>query len=246
MFDVDPRRRMTIEEVCAHPWLQSHQARGPAVPPPSVETEEQRATYMAEMSRRFHTHIESKCVLNLFVLNTGLLGVLFYRGCFGFHAGSGLPLSCGNHAVVRDQTQILLARRVGTLFNVALFIPAMTRLTRSICAPLCVCVCVCVCVCACVCVCVCARYPRRRDYRTTAGSVTIDTLADAATRYAADRPFASAVCEGVVEVFRRPSGHDASQAGGVLDFPVFKAWHDDDRNAVCFEWVTNVPVTLPR
>jgi len=72
MFDVDPRRRMSIEEVCAHPWLQSHQARGPAVPPASVETEEQRATYMAEMSRRFHTHIESKCVLNLIIFNTGL------------------------------------------------------------------------------------------------------------------------------------------------------------------------------
>ena len=67
------------------------------------------------------------------------------------------------------------------------------------------------------------------------------------TRYAADRPFASAVCEGVVEVFRRPSGHDATLGGGgVLDFPVFKAWPDPIRGAVCFEWVTNVPVALPR
>jgi serine/threonine protein kinase len=46
MFDVDPKRRMTIEEVCEHPWLTSHQAPGDNVPEAALETESERTTYV--------------------------------------------------------------------------------------------------------------------------------------------------------------------------------------------------------
>ena len=50
MLDVDPKRRMTIEEVCSHPWLRSHQAKGPDVPPEYTETESERTTYVSAVA----------------------------------------------------------------------------------------------------------------------------------------------------------------------------------------------------
>lgn len=52
MLDVDPRKRITVEEVCAHPWLQSHQARDPAVGDQALESVEERNQFIAEMKKR--------------------------------------------------------------------------------------------------------------------------------------------------------------------------------------------------
>ena len=52
MFDVDPRKRITIEEICDHPWLQQCQSPDPYVLPDHEETEEQRNAFIAEMRQR--------------------------------------------------------------------------------------------------------------------------------------------------------------------------------------------------
>eukprot|EP00040_Diaphanoeca_grandis_P005019 m.31002 g.31002 ORF g.31002 m.31002 type:complete len:687 (-) comp16379_c0_seq1:239-2299(-) len=61
MFDVDPEQRITIEEVCAHPWLQKHQAPDDSIPgingKECWETETDRATFVSEMSRRVKQYV---------------------------------------------------------------------------------------------------------------------------------------------------------------------------------------------
>jgi serine/threonine protein kinase len=57
MLDVDPERRITIEDVCLHPWLQSHQSHGDAA---VVETADQRQLFMSEMHRRFEKYINKQ------------------------------------------------------------------------------------------------------------------------------------------------------------------------------------------
>ena len=59
MLDVDPERRIGIEDVCMHPWLQSHQSHGDEG---SLETSEQHRNYCSEMHRRFEKY---ECILPL-------------------------------------------------------------------------------------------------------------------------------------------------------------------------------------
>jgi len=56
MLDVDQERRISIEDVCQHPWLASHQSHGDDA---VLETEEQRELYRSEMHRRFHKYINT-------------------------------------------------------------------------------------------------------------------------------------------------------------------------------------------
>ena len=44
ILDVDPETRISIEDVCVHPWLRSHQAPGNGCPVDWIETSEQRET----------------------------------------------------------------------------------------------------------------------------------------------------------------------------------------------------------
>lgn len=57
MLDVDPERRITIEDVCQHPWLRSHQSHGDES---VVETAEQRELFRSEMHRRFEKYINKQ------------------------------------------------------------------------------------------------------------------------------------------------------------------------------------------
>eukprot|EP00041_Stephanoeca_diplocostata_P022145 m.524836 g.524836 ORF g.524836 m.524836 type:complete len:776 (+) comp21993_c0_seq1:180-2507(+) len=59
MLDVDPRKRITIEEICEHPWLNDHQSPV-LVSGPSVETPEENEAFVAEMSRRYVTWVDKK------------------------------------------------------------------------------------------------------------------------------------------------------------------------------------------
>ena len=64
MLDVDPRKRIKIEEICSHPWLQSHQAPrnyflGPQPAPESLEKPEEKAGFMEHMRMRTAKYIES-------------------------------------------------------------------------------------------------------------------------------------------------------------------------------------------
>ena len=52
MLDVDARQRITIEEVCDHPWLRTHQAPDPSTNEGCHETDEQRAQFIADMQKR--------------------------------------------------------------------------------------------------------------------------------------------------------------------------------------------------
>lgn len=53
IFDPDDTKRIDIEDILEHPWLQSHQAAGLSCPPSAVETDAQRSSYYAEMASRF-------------------------------------------------------------------------------------------------------------------------------------------------------------------------------------------------
>lgn len=57
MLDVDPETRITIEDVCQHPWLRSHQAPDSAISEDAVESSAQREAYTAEMQRRFSKYV---------------------------------------------------------------------------------------------------------------------------------------------------------------------------------------------
>ena len=52
MLDIDPRQRITIEEVCDHPWLHTHQAPDPSINIGCHENAEQRAQFIADMQKR--------------------------------------------------------------------------------------------------------------------------------------------------------------------------------------------------
>ena len=68
MLDVDPRKRITVEQVCAHPWLQSHQARNPTANPTAnprdnqswVESDEERNQFVAEMKKRMVSFVDPR------------------------------------------------------------------------------------------------------------------------------------------------------------------------------------------
>jgi len=115
MLDVDPRKRIKIEEVCSHPWLQSHQAPrnyflGPQPAPESLEKPKDKAAFMKHMRMRTAKYIEKatpgKQVLFLFFffLNASLLRPFFLRRKGEGRLGSALRgNSRGSRGVCEDR-----------------------------------------------------------------------------------------------------------------------------------------------
>jgi hypothetical protein len=60
ILDVDSETRITIEDICKHPWLQSHQAAEGGDDDAFVETAAQRAAYTTEMQRRFGKYVATE------------------------------------------------------------------------------------------------------------------------------------------------------------------------------------------